>query len=67
MKRNIMVLMMVALLVLSAGSIFGAGQTEAAADAPKVIGFSQCDSQQAWRWAETESVKEEAANRGYVL
>ncbi|MEA5031089.1 MAG: ABC transporter substrate-binding protein [Sphaerochaeta sp.] len=67
MKRNIMVLVMVALLVLSAGSIFGAGKTEAAADGPKVIGFSQCDSQQAWRWAETESVKEEAANRGYVL
>jgi simple sugar transport system substrate-binding protein len=33
----------------------------------KVVGFSQCDSQQAWRWAETESVKEEAAKRGYKL
>jgi simple sugar transport system substrate-binding protein len=66
MKRNIMVFLMVGLMVLASGTVFGAGQAESA-DQPKVVGFSQCDSQQAWRWAETESVKEEAAKRGYTL
>lgn len=66
MKRKIVVLMMVALMVFASGAVFGAGQAESA-DQPKVVGFSQCDSQQAWRWAETESVKEEAALRGYTL
>ncbi|WP_422480176.1 ABC transporter substrate-binding protein [Pleomorphochaeta sp. DL1XJH-081] len=66
MKRNIMVLLMVVLMVFASSAVFGAGQAEGA-DQPKVVGFSQCDSQQAWRWAETESVKEEAALRGYTL
>ena len=54
-----------------ASQVFAAGKTEAAAPGAaaeaKVIGFSQCDSQQAWRWAETESVQNEAKKRGYVL
>ncbi len=35
--------------------------------AQKVIGFSQIDNQNPWRLAETESVKSEAAKRGYEL
>jgi simple sugar transport system substrate-binding protein len=33
----------------------------------KVVGFSQVDNQNPWRLAETESVKAEAAKRGYEL
>lgn len=33
----------------------------------KVVGFSQVDNQNPWRLAETESMKSEAANRGYEL
>lgn len=65
MKKRIVVVMMVILMVFSVASLFAQGTKEAAKT--KVVGFSQCDSQQAWRWAETESVKEEAAKRGYTL
>jgi ABC-type sugar transport system substrate-binding protein len=38
-----------------------------AAGGKKVVGFSQIDNQNPWRLAETESVKSEAAKRGYEL
>jgi len=60
MKKCILTVMFsVVFALLVTGLVFAAGQ--------KVVGFSQCDSQQAWRWAETESVKAEAEKRGYKL
>ncbi|MBD3305881.1 substrate-binding domain-containing protein, partial [candidate division KSB3 bacterium] len=38
-----------------------------ASAADKVVGFSQIDNQNPWRLAETESIKAEAAKRGYEL
>ncbi|PID56865.1 hypothetical protein CSB45_09370 [candidate division KSB3 bacterium] len=35
--------------------------------ADKIVGFSQIDNQNPWRLAETESIKSEAALRGYEL
>lgn len=67
-KRNLLVVFALVLAVLAGGAVFAGGQQEgSASDGPKVVGFSQCDSQQAWRWAETESVQTEAAKRGYEL
>ncbi len=68
-KRNLFLLAVIALVLITSVA-FAGGQQEggaAATDGPKVIGFSQCDSQQAWRWAETESVQNEAKVRGYEL
>ncbi|MDC7235878.1 MAG: ABC transporter substrate-binding protein [Spirochaetales bacterium] len=65
MKRKVIALFLI--LAVVAGTAFANGQQEAADGGKKVVGFSQCDSQQAWRWAETESVKQEAAKRGYEL
>lgn len=65
-KNRVFVLVLIVAMVLGANMLFAAGQSEAKS-ATKVVGFSQCDSQQAWRWAETESVREEAAKRGYTL
>jgi len=66
-KRNVF---LVALLVLTiiGGAVFAGGQQDAAdEDRMMVVGYSQCDSQQAWRWAETESVQNEAKKRGIEL
>jgi simple sugar transport system substrate-binding protein len=45
----------------------GASILSASAFAELTIGFSQIGAESAWRTAETESIKEEAANRGYTL
>ena len=67
-KRNVILVLSLVLAVLAGGTAFAGGQQEAVkADGPKVVGYSQCDSQQAWRWAETESVQNEAKKRGYEL
>jgi len=63
-----MVLLLSVLLVPL--SLFAAGGQEeggAAAAEKRVVGFSQIDNQNPWRLAETESVKSEAAKRGYDL
>lgn len=71
MKKLIMSSVALALSLAVVSQVFASGQQSAApaaeAKGPKVIGFSQCDSQQAWRWAETESVQNEAKKRGYTL
>ena len=64
MKRKLVALVLT-LAVLTVG-VFAEGQKDSGSE-KKVIGFSQCDSQQAWRWAETESVQKEAEIRGYEL
>ncbi len=64
MKRRLVALILT-LAVITVGA-FAEGQKDGGDDV-KVIGFSQCDSQQAWRWAETESVQKEAEKRGYEL
>lgn len=66
MKKRVLTSLIILLVLVGTGMVFGAGQAEEA-EKQKVVGFSQCDSQQAWRWAETESVKEEAQKRGYIL
>jgi simple sugar transport system substrate-binding protein len=66
-KRNVFIAAMLVLAIVG-GAVFAGGQQEATKkDGPKVVGYSQCDSQQAWRWAETESVQNEAKKRGYEL
>ncbi|MDC7227734.1 MAG: ABC transporter substrate-binding protein [Spirochaetales bacterium] len=67
MKKRSVFLVALLVLAIVGGTVFAGGQQDAGADSPKVVGFSQCDSQQAWRWAETESVQGEAAVRGYEL
>lgn len=67
MRKTLVVLLLLALVAPLA--LFAGGDKEAAA-APKkqlVVGFSQIDNQNPWRLAETESVKSEAAKRGYEL
>ncbi|RKX70115.1 MAG: hypothetical protein DRP60_16000 [Spirochaetes bacterium] len=58
-----MALIVFALLVVPMAFAEGAAD----GDGPKTVGFSQTDNQNPWRLAETESVKTEAANRGYEL
>ncbi len=66
MKRTLIVvllsLLIVPLTMFAAGDKEGPGAAEA-----KAVGFSQIDNQNPWRLAETESVKSEAAKRGYDL
>lgn len=64
MKKIFITLMVLVLLIPMA---FANGASESKADRPIVIGFSQTDNQNPWRLAETESIKSEAANRGYEL
>lgn len=64
MKRRVVAIVL--MLAMVAGAAFAEGQKDSGSD-KKVVGYSQCDSQQAWRWAETESVKQEAEKRGYEL
>ena len=64
MKRRLVALVLT-LAVITVGA-FAEGQKDSGNDV-KVVGYSQCDSQQAWRWAETESVQKEAEKRGYEL
>ncbi|NLZ61836.1 MAG: ABC transporter substrate-binding protein [Acholeplasmataceae bacterium] len=66
MKRKSIFTLVLVIALVASMSLFSAGTKESAGK-PKVVGFSQCDSQQAWRWAETESVIEEAELRGYTL
>jgi galactofuranose transport system substrate-binding protein len=53
-----------ALLVLAAAAIAGCARKEAGA---YVVGFSQMESDNPWRLAETKSLKDEAAKRGIQL
>jgi simple sugar transport system substrate-binding protein len=65
MKRTLVAVLLLSMLVVPL-TLFAGGQggTE---EGPKVVGFSQIDNQNPWRLAETESVKSEAAKRGYEL
>ena len=65
MKRTLIVVLLCLLIVPLA--LFAAGDKEGGAAGPKAVGFSQIDNQNPWRLAETESVKSEAAARGYDL
>jgi simple sugar transport system substrate-binding protein len=58
MMKKIVIIVSILLLVVSL-SAFAAEK--------KVVGFSQIDNQNPWRLAETESIKSEAAKRGYEL
>lgn len=64
MKRKLIALVLIMAFV--AGAAFAEGQKDTSGG-KKVVGYSQCDSQQAWRWAETESVQQEAEKRGIEL
>ena len=66
MKRTLISTLLI--LVLLVPLAFAGGDKEKGAAGKKlVIGFSQIDNQNPWRLAETESVKSEAAARGYEL
>jgi galactofuranose transport system substrate-binding protein len=66
MKRTLISAFLI--LVLLVPLAFASGDKEGAGKGKKlVIGFSQIDNQNPWRLAETESVKSEAAKRGYEL
>jgi len=62
--RRIIVLLLLVLMLAPLG-VFASGQGESGG--AKVVGFSQVDNQNPWRLAETESMKSEAAKRGYTL
>ena len=53
-------------VVLLSSVVFANGSGDSS-DGTKVVGFSQVDNQNPWRLAETESIKSEAAARGYEL
>ncbi len=55
------------LLALALGSLVGAACAQPPAARPRVIGFSQIGAESAWRTAETESFRAEAARRGIDL
>jgi len=59
-KKNCLAFCCIFLVLFASLATFAAGQG-------KVVGFSQIDNQNPWRLAETESVKSEAAKRGYEL
>ena len=63
MKKIFVVFLAVALL----SSVVFANGSGDSSDGTKVVGFSQVDNQNPWRLAETESIKSEAAARGYEL
>jgi simple sugar transport system substrate-binding protein len=65
MKRTLVFALLLSVILVPLA--FAAGETEAAGPKKLVIGFSQIDNQNPWRLAETESVKSEAAKRGYEL
>jgi len=65
MKKTLVFALLLSVLLVPL--VFAAGQKEAAGPKKLVIGFSQIDNQNPWRLAETESVKSEAAKRGYEL
>ena len=61
-----------ALLILAVALMLTACERKAAgggarADGKKVVGFSQMENNGVWRIAETKSMREEAAKRGYEL
>ena len=57
--------MMKKVLIIISMLVFVVSLNTFAAD--KIVGFSQIDNQNPWRLAETESIKSEAAARGYEL
>lgn len=59
-KKNCLVFCCILLVLFASLTTFATGQG-------KVVGFSQVDNQNPWRLAETESIKSEAAKRGYDL
>jgi ABC-type sugar transport system substrate-binding protein len=67
MKKTLIFALLLSVLLIPLA--FAGGEKEGAEAGPKklVIGFSQIDNQNPWRLAETESVKSEAAKRGYEL
>ncbi len=64
-KRRLLVIVIVTMI---ATNVFAMGDSEAAKTrGQRVVGFAQVDNQNPWRLAETESIKSEAAKRGYKL
>lgn len=59
-KKNCLAFCCIFLVLFASLATFTAGQG-------KVVAFSQVDNQNPWRLAETESIKSEAAKRGYEL
>lgn len=59
-KKNCLAFCCILLVLFASLATFAAGQG-------KVVAFSQIDNQNPWRLAETESIKSEAAKRGYEL
>ena len=66
MKRTLIMVFLLSVLIVPL-ALFATGDKEGGAAGPKAVGFSQIDNQNPWRLAETESVKSEAAKRGYDL
>jgi ABC-type sugar transport system substrate-binding protein len=67
MKKTLIFTLLLSVLLVPL-AFAGGGQEGGGAGAKQlVIGFSKIDNQNPWRLAETESVKSEAANRGYEL
>lgn len=66
--KKFLIIMLMLFVVVAPAAIYAAGNggDEAEGEA-RVVGFSQVDNQNPWRLAETESVKSEAAKRGYEL
>jgi ABC-type sugar transport system substrate-binding protein len=66
MKKTLIFALLLSVLLVPLAFARGGGEA-GAAKGKLVIGFSQIDNQNPWRLAETESVKSEAAKRGYEL
>ncbi len=59
--------LIIALMVLCTSMVFAGGQKEEPGDKTLTIGFSQIGAESAWRSAETDSIRSEAAKRGINL
>ena len=67
MKKTLIFTLLLSVLLVPLAFAAGGQEGGGAGAKQLVIGFSQIDNQNPWRLAETESVKSEAANRGYEL
>jgi simple sugar transport system substrate-binding protein len=67
MKKTLVFALLLSVLLIPLAFAAGGSEGGGAGAKKLVIGFSQIDNQNPWRLAETESVKSEAAKRGYEL
>jgi simple sugar transport system substrate-binding protein len=67
MKKTLVFALLLSVLLIPLAFAAGGSEGGGAGAKKLVIGFSQIDNQNPWRLAETESVKSEAARRGYEL